>query len=113
MKLTRRTFLRGVSLSGAIVRVGLPPLEAMFNPNGTAYAAESNRLGKPAESRFLFWFNGNGIPERYWIPMETASDEETIHKIFASFRDSGFHFKEVLLGVVRSPQFREGLGRNP
>ena len=36
-------FLRGVSLTGAIVRVGLPPLAAMFNSNGTAYAADASR----------------------------------------------------------------------
>ena len=23
------------------------------------------------EKRFLLWFNGNGIPERYWIPTAT------------------------------------------
>ena len=28
------------------------------------------KIGKAAaiETRFLLWFNGNGIPERYWIP---------------------------------------------
>ena len=41
MKLSRRTFLRGVSLTGAVARVGLPPLAAMFNSNGTAYAADA------------------------------------------------------------------------
>jgi hypothetical protein len=39
MQLSRRKFLKGVSLSGAAVRVGLPPLAAMFNTSGTAYAA--------------------------------------------------------------------------
>ncbi len=69
---SRRRFLRGLSLTGALVRVGLPPLECMFDPHGTAYAA--NPAGKagtsPIPSRFVFWFNGNGIPERYWIPEE-------------------------------------------
>jgi len=51
-----------------VVRIGLPPLAAMFNSRGTLYAAES----KPAETRFVLWFNGNGIPERYWIPAETG-----------------------------------------
>ena len=36
---SRRTFLRGVGVSGAMIRIGLPPLEAMFNSSGTAYAA--------------------------------------------------------------------------
>ncbi|MBM3767195.1 MAG: hypothetical protein FJW32_17535, partial [Acidobacteria bacterium] len=60
MTLSRRKLLRGVSLTGAIARVGLPPLAAMFNTNGTAYAATRG----PVEKRFLLWFNGNGIPER-------------------------------------------------
>ena len=76
MKLSRRRFLRGVSLTGAAIRVGLPPLAAMFNSNGTAYAAEVSKRGLPIESRFLLWFNGNGIPERYWIPTETGPDYE-------------------------------------
>jgi Protein of unknown function (DUF1552) len=77
MGLSRRRFLRGVSLTGAMVRVGLPPLAAMFNSNGTAYAAPGKSPGAgPIETRFLVWFNGNGIPERYWIPAETGPDYE-------------------------------------
>src|SRR5579864_3697731 len=77
MQLDRRKFLRGVSITGALVRVGLPPLAAMFNFNGTAYAAPSKVKGAdPIESRFLIWFNGNGIPERYWIPETTGADYE-------------------------------------
>ena len=72
MKLSRRAFLRGVGAGGAAVRVGLPPLEAMFDGSGTAYAA----TGKRVEPRFVLWFNGNGIPERYWIPGETGPDYE-------------------------------------
>ena len=74
MQISRRTFLRGVSATGALVRVGLPPLAAMFNTNGTAYAGPATTGGGAIESRFLIWFNGNGIPERYWIPMETGPD---------------------------------------
>src|SRR6266705_4636712 len=77
MPLSRRRFLRGISLTGASVRVGLPPLAAMFNPNGTAYAAAAKSpAATPIETRFLVWFNGNGIPERYWIPAETGPDYE-------------------------------------
>jgi hypothetical protein len=69
-------FLRGVSLCGAAVRVGLPPLETMFNSTGTSYAAETGgRVAEtPIPSRFVLWFNGNGIPERYWIPEEAGPD---------------------------------------
>ncbi len=72
MQLSRRKFLKGVSATGALVQVGLPPLAAMFNFNGTAYAAGA----KPIDKRFLLWWNGNGIPERYWIPRETGADYE-------------------------------------
>ncbi len=70
--LNRRTFLRGMGLGGTLVRVGLPPLAAMFNSNGTAYAATAKKV----EPRFLLWFNGNGIPEKYWVPRETGAGFE-------------------------------------
>ena len=68
--LHRRTFLRGMAIGGATVRIALPPLACMFNSAGTAYAASSRLPGDSAkpDTRFVFWFNGNGIPERYWIP---------------------------------------------
>ena len=68
-QLGRRAFLQGLTLGGASVRIGLPPLACMFNGSGSAYAARSERAGRP-EPRFVLWFNGNGIPERYWIPRE-------------------------------------------
>src|SRR5438045_7316556 len=75
--ISRRTFLRGAGLSGAAVQIGLPPLVAMFNSSGTAYAAAAKRrTGKAIESRFVLWFNGNGIVENYWMPNETGSDYE-------------------------------------
>jgi hypothetical protein len=51
----------------------------MFNSIGTAYAAETTTTSiapKPIETRFVLWFNGNGIPERYWIPTEQGTDYE-------------------------------------
>ena len=68
--LSRRKFLRGIGLGGASIRIGLPALAAMFNESGTAYAAGP----KPIDTRFVFWFNGNGIPEKYWIPRQTGAD---------------------------------------
>jgi len=70
-KLNRRSFLRGVGVAGSEIRIGLPPLEAMFNTSGTAYAAG---VAKAVPKRFVFWFNGNGIPEKYWVPRETGAD---------------------------------------
>ena len=75
MQLSRRKFLRGISMTGAAVQVGLPPLAAMFNMNGTAYAAEAGKVAG-IDKRFLIWWNGNGIPERYWIPRETGENFE-------------------------------------
>ena len=47
----------------------------MFNSVGTAYAAVRRDEARSAiESRFVLWFNGNGIPERYWIPAEEGTD---------------------------------------
>ncbi len=40
---------------------------------------------------------------------EAAPDRSTIAAAAATFRSSGFKFKEVLISLVRSPQFLEGL----
>src|SRR5262245_41523931 len=73
-KISRRTLLKR-----AAVAVALSFLEAMFNANGTAYAATASarrlREVRP-ETRFLLWFNGNGVSERYWIPTTTGTDFE-------------------------------------
>jgi hypothetical protein len=77
--LSRRIFLKGATLAHAPVIIGLPPLISMFNSTGTAYAAETRaavRVEAPIENRFVLWFNGNGIPERYWIPTETGPNYE-------------------------------------
>jgi hypothetical protein len=76
MPLSRRRFLRDMSMTGAAIRVGLPPLAAMFNGNGTAYAATADAAATTVQPRFIFWFNGNGIPERYWIPREVGAAYE-------------------------------------
>ncbi len=73
-RLSRRTFLKGATLTGASVTIGLPPLISMFNSHGTAYAAGAGERERAIETRFVLWFNGNGIPERYWIPAETGAD---------------------------------------
>src|SRR5436190_601324 len=72
MAVSRRSFLKGVGLGGMAVRIGLPPLAAMFNSSGTAYAAKTGTA--PIESRFVLWFNGNGIVENYWVPRELGTD---------------------------------------
>jgi len=74
-RLSRRIFLRGLTAAHVPVIVGIPPLVSMFNSIGTAYAAEPpvrDAQGGHLQKRFVVWFNGNGIPERYWIPSSTG-----------------------------------------
>ena len=74
VRFSRRSLLKGATAAGSAVTVGLPPLVSMFNSHGTAYAAPPGTVAEKAiESRFVLWFNGNGIPERYWIPSEEGS----------------------------------------
>ena len=65
--LNRRTFLKGM-LGGAAVAVGLPPLEAFMNVNGTAYAESAFPL------RYGSFFWGNGVQSPYWVPSEEGAD---------------------------------------
>ena len=73
VRTSRRALLKGMTAAGARIAIGLPPLVSMFNSTGTAYAATpaGGRRGlrrSRLKRRFVLWFNGNGIPERYWIP---------------------------------------------
>src|SRR5205809_40500 len=73
IKLSRRHLLKR-----AAVAIALPPLDAMFNAQGTLYAADLKRgqaVARP-ETRFVLWFNGNGITDRYWMPAGTGRDVE-------------------------------------
>jgi hypothetical protein len=66
-RISRRTVLRGLA-GGVGIGVALPPLEAMFDGNGAAYAdgaAIPKRLG------IFFW--GNGVKPDRWTPLNTGS----------------------------------------
>src|ERR1700720_3934592 len=83
VRTSRRALLKGLTAAGARIAIGLPPLASMFNSTGTAYAATPQSapantalVEKPIETRFVLWFNGNGIPERYWIPTEEGCNYE-------------------------------------
>jgi hypothetical protein len=54
-------------VGGAAVSIGLPPLEAAFNTNGTAYADGS---ALPRRLGIFFW--GNGIKKDRWNPATTG-----------------------------------------
>ncbi len=66
-KLSRRNVLRGLA-GGMAASVALPPLEAMFNNNATAYA---NGDGLPV--RFISTFWGNGVSLNLWEPAQTGA----------------------------------------
>ena len=94
LRISRRTLLQGLAL---------PPLVSMFNSHGTAYAA-----GAPVESRFVLWFNGNGVPERYWIPTETGGNFQLSPCLrpLAAYRDQ----LHVLSGLDNSAAALPGPG---
>jgi hypothetical protein len=60
--LDRRTVLKGL-LRGSVVSLALPPLEAMMNDTGTAWAG-----GAAFPKRFGVYFWGNGVLPDRWVP---------------------------------------------
>jgi hypothetical protein len=64
----RRAVLRGL-LRGAAVTLALPPLEAMLNPHGTAFAD-----GTAIPRRFGVWFFGDGVRRERWTPSRVGAD---------------------------------------
>ncbi len=109
-RISRRTLLKGLTAAGSPIAIGLPPLTTMFNSVGSAYAAAPAKLQpeKSIESRFVLWFNGNGIPERYWIPSEEGADYRMTPCLspLAPFRED-FH---VLSGVDNAAATGNGNG---
>jgi hypothetical protein len=67
--LSRRSILRGFA-RGAVVSVALPPLEAMFNTSGTAYACDGI-----LPRRFGVWFWGNGTLPDQWVPSSVGEGD--------------------------------------
>jgi hypothetical protein len=55
-------------LGGVGISVALPPLEEMFNGNGTAYAQ-----GTPIPKRLGIFFWGDGVKPDRWVPTSTGS----------------------------------------
>ena len=78
--LTRRAVLGGVA-RGALVTLALPPLEAMFDAGGRAYACDGI-----LPKRFGLWFWGNGNLPDLWTPTGTGTgdgDEWTLSEQLA------------------------------
>jgi Protein of unknown function (DUF1552) len=70
--LHRRTILKGAA-HGLLAAVALPPLEAMLNGNGTAYAAD----GVPIPVRFGVWYWGSGVRKAQFFPTLTGPNWES------------------------------------
>lgn len=81
--INRRHLLRGV-MGGAAVSLALPPLDAMFNGNGTAYAA-----GDPPPKRLGIWFWGCGVRPDRFFPSVVGKDWEVTEELepLAHLRD--------------------------
>ncbi|MCX4246246.1 DUF1552 domain-containing protein [Paraliomyxa miuraensis] len=92
LKLSRRTVLRGMA-GGAAVSVALPPLEAMLNANGTAYA---NGDGLP--TRFISFFWGNGVVLDRFEPSMQGPNWDLTEELqpFAPVKD----YVSVLTGIM-------------
>lgn len=67
MVLSRRTLLRGMA-AGITASIALPPLEAMFNANGTAHAD-----GTPVPRRFATWWWAQGVGRGQWFPQVVSA----------------------------------------
>ncbi len=82
-KLSRRRMLRGM-LGGTAVAVGLPPLEAMLNANGTALAGDL-----PLPRRFISFMFGNGVQLDRFEPTITGPNWELTDQLqpFAALKD--------------------------
>jgi hypothetical protein len=66
-RLSRRIFLKGLSLAQRRYgRRAAAGFDVQLHRH--AFAAETTRKAAAVDPRFVLWFNGNGIPERYWIP---------------------------------------------
>src|SRR5260370_8020217 len=68
LKIHRRAVLRG-ALGGVAIGVGLPPLEAMFNVNGTAYAQ-----GASVARGMGVLFGGDGVKADQWVPFDEGAN---------------------------------------
>ncbi len=98
LALDRRTLLRGF-LGGVAVSVALPPLEAMFDQTGTAYA-----LDGILPKRFGVWFWGNGNRPEYWTPTgEGVGDAWSLSTTLTPLADVKSHLTVVTGTDIKLP----------
>lgn len=65
--MNRRVFLRS-AIGGAAASVALPPLQAMMDSTGRAWAD-----GHELPTRYGVWFWGNGVRREHWTPDQTGA----------------------------------------
>ena len=100
-RLDRRTMLKGL-LGGVAVSIGLPPLEAMLNSSGTAFAD-----GGALPRRFVLWFWGNGIIPERWTPAAAGEgDAWELSEQLAPLTDLKHRLSVVTGMEVRLPENR-------
>jgi hypothetical protein len=73
-RITRRTLLKGI-FGGAVVSLGLPPLEIFMNAHGSAYAEEGGGFSGFPRRFGLFWWGNGVLPDR-WAPKTLGADWE-------------------------------------
>ena len=94
MRFDRRTALRGL-FGGLVVGAALPMLDGMLNTNGTALAD-----GTPLPKRFGWWFFGNGIHRKEWIPASTGADFEQTRQLMP-FHTAGLRDQLSIISGTR------------
>ena len=75
--LSRRTFLRGVGLSGAAITVGLPAFESQFNASGTALTTSVYSLPTTAGAKIKQRVLMNPAKGVLWTYVFTAEESNT------------------------------------
>jgi hypothetical protein len=93
-------------------RGGTPPVQLAINPQGeiaglpNSAFSDARQLGQIlSESPICQKCIVRQMFRYTYGRLETAADEGTINQIFQRFTASGFKFKDLLVGLVESPEF--------
>jgi len=102
--------------SGPRGKAAVKKIELPIDANGEIAGLANSAFSEPraigrllAESRACQECVAKQLFRYAFGRMETAGDRETIRSAFAAFRESRFKFKELLIALVRAPQFQDGI----
>jgi Protein of unknown function (DUF1592)/Protein of unknown function (DUF1588)/Protein of unknown function (DUF1595)/Protein of unknown function (DUF1587)/Protein of unknown function (DUF1585) len=102
--------------SGARGRAAVKKIELPIDANGEIAGLANSAFSEPraigrllAESRACQECVAKQLFRYAFGRMESAADRETVRSAFAAFRESRFKFKELLVALVRAPQFLDGV----